>query len=86
MSEQDQTISRKWKLTLWMIALYTFIYGLLFITGSVFLVKSIIPVDVWKEATISYVAMWSYAVFAVSGWYLGMNVIQKWSPFPGSGK
>ena len=83
--DTQQTVSRKWKLTVAMVVLYTAIYGFVFIVGSVLLIKNVIPADIWKETSVSYIAMWSYAVFAVSGWYLGMNVIQKWAPFPGSG-
>ena len=85
MDNEAQTISRKWKLTLWMITLYTFVYGIAYTVVSYMIIKNIVTPEIWKEATLSYLAMWSWAVFAVSGWYLGINVIQKWSPIPGSG-
>lgn len=86
MSDSKQMVSRKWKLTLCMITLYTIVYGATYVMISHMLIKNIVTPEVWKEATLSYLAMWSWAVFALSGWYLGINVIQKWSPIPGSGK
>ncbi|RLA42886.1 MAG: hypothetical protein DRR06_13450 [Gammaproteobacteria bacterium] len=85
MADEKTTTSRKWKLTIAMLALYTVVYGASYVMVSFFLVKEVVPPEIWKDVTMSQLAMWSYAAFAVSGWYLGVNVIQKWSPFPGSG-
>jgi len=83
--EKPIVTNRKWKLTLGMIALYTVIFGGLYLSVGGLLWRGVIEPEIWRGVISSQTAMWAYGVFGIAGWYLGMNVIQKWSPFPGSG-
>ena len=85
MTDAKIVTNRKWKLTLGLIALYTVVFLCLYASVGWLLVSGAIVPVIWQEMAASQLAMWTYGVFGIGGWYLGVNLVQKWSPPTGTG-